>query len=83
MQSPTVSAVIPSYNRGHLVGAAIHSAVQDLGPDDEILVVDDGSNDDTEQVVKQFRDGRIRYIGSRIPGLGPHAIGAQKKRHET
>src|SRR5260221_4153476 len=49
-----VSAVIPTYNREHLVARAIRSALAALAPGDEIIVVDDGSADGTAAVVEGF-----------------------------
>lgn len=59
---PTVSVVIPTYNRAHVVGRAIRSVLNQTYQDFEIIVVDDGSTDNTEEVVKSFNDPRIRYI---------------------
>lgn len=50
----TVSVVIPTYNRAAFVGAAIESALDQSRVPDEILVIDDGSTDDTPQVLAQF-----------------------------
>ena len=60
--APTVSVIIPTYNRAHLVGRAIRSVLNQTYQDFEIIVVDDGSTDNTEEVVKSFNDPRIRYI---------------------
>ena len=62
LANPTVSVVIPTYNRAHLVGRAIQSVLNQTYQDFEIIVVDDGSTDNTEEVVKSFNDPRIRYI---------------------
>jgi glycosyltransferase involved in cell wall biosynthesis len=61
--SPSVrfSAVIPSYNRSALVSRAIASALSQSYPPAEIVVVDDGSTDDTEQIVHGF-GGNVRYV---------------------
>jgi len=61
-ENPTVSVIIPTYNRAHLVGRAIRSVLNQTYQDFEIIVVDDGSTDNTEEVVKGFNDDRIRYI---------------------
>lgn len=61
-KSPTVSVVIPTYNRAHLVGRAIQSALNQTHQDFEIIVVDDAFTDNTEEVAKSFNDPRIRYI---------------------
>lgn len=60
--NPTVSVIIPTYNRAHLVGRAIQSVLNQTYQDVEIIVVDDGSTDNTEEVVNSFNDNRIRYI---------------------
>ena len=57
-----VSAIIPSYNRADLVGRAIQSALNQTYQHFEIIVVDDGSTDDTEEIVKGFSDPRIHYL---------------------
>ena len=60
--SPTVSVVLPTYNRAHLIGRAIQSVLSQTYQNFEVIIVDDGSNDCTKDVVKSFRDKRIRYI---------------------
>jgi glycosyltransferase involved in cell wall biosynthesis len=59
---PTVSIIIPTYNRGHLIGRAIQSVLNQTYSDFELIVVDDRSTDNTEKVVKSIKDKRIRYI---------------------
>lgn len=59
---PTVSVVIPTYNRAFVIGDAIRSVLEQTFQDFEIIVVDDGSTDNTAEVVKSFNDDRIRYI---------------------
>ncbi|MFA5393562.1 MAG: glycosyltransferase [Candidatus Ratteibacteria bacterium] len=59
---PMVSVVLPTYDRAHLIGRAIQSVLDQTYPDFEIIVVDDGSTDNTEAAVKDFKDKRIRYI---------------------
>jgi glycosyltransferase involved in cell wall biosynthesis len=57
-----VSVLIPSYNRGYILGDAISSVLAQTHRDYEIVVVDDGSTDNTEEVVKQFSGAGIRYV---------------------
>lgn len=62
MVEPTVSVVIPAYNRAHLLGRAINSVMSQTLDDWELLVVDDGSTDNTEEVVSAFQDPRVKYL---------------------
>jgi glycosyltransferase involved in cell wall biosynthesis len=62
-----VSVIITTYNRSTLLPRAIHSALNACSEIDEVIVVDDGSTDDTPSVVKQF-EGMIRYF--RITNCG-------------
>ncbi len=57
-----VSVVIRTYNRGYVIGEAIASALGQTYDNFEIIVVDDGSTDNTAEVVKQFRNDKIRYV---------------------
>jgi len=71
-EGPLVSVVIATYNRAHAVGRAIRSALAQTFDDFEIIVVDDGSADDTAEVVQRIEDPRIRFL--RHEGnLGPSA----------
>ncbi len=58
---PNVSVIIPTYNQSKLVKQAIESVLQQTYTDFEILVVDDGSTDNTRSVVGQISDKRIKY----------------------
>ena len=59
-----VSVIIPTYNRAHLIGRAIKSVLNQTYQDFEIIVVDDGSTDNTELLIKDFqkKDKRIKYV---------------------
>jgi glycosyltransferase involved in cell wall biosynthesis len=64
----TVAAIIPTYNRAHLVRRAIESVLAQTEPVDEIIVVDDGGTDNTWAVVAGFGD-RVRYLRRENGGL--------------
>ncbi|NDV26681.1 glycosyltransferase [Desulfovibrio sp. JC010] len=60
--APFISVCIPTYNRADMVGDAIKSILAQFYDNLEIVIVDDGSTDDSESVIKAFNDQRIRYI---------------------
>ncbi|WP_036166221.1 glycosyltransferase family 2 protein [Massilia sp. 9096] len=61
MSTIRISLVIPCYNRGELIAETIESALAQTIPFHEIIVVDDGSTDNTQAVLSRYRD-RIRSI---------------------
>lgn len=63
-KQPLVTVVIPTYRRAALVARAIESARRQTYANLEIIVVDDGSPDDTEEVVRReaAKDARVRYV---------------------
>ena len=63
-QEPPVSVILPTYNRAGELGKAMQSVLDQTYPNLELIVVSDGSTDETEQVVKEFTDTRVRYIRS-------------------
>jgi glycosyltransferase involved in cell wall biosynthesis len=68
MDEALISVVIPTYNYGHFVTGAVESALAQTYPDREVIVVDDGSTDDTRDRLAPF-EGRIRYIHQENRGL--------------
>ena len=64
-----VSVVIPAHNYGHFVSDAIRSVLCQDYSDLEVIVVDDGSRDNTAEVVHSIIDPRLRYIYQDSRGL--------------
>jgi glycosyltransferase involved in cell wall biosynthesis len=62
--NPKISVIIPTYNRANLLPRAIKSVLNQTFQDFELIVVDDGSTDNTREVVEEFqkKDSRIKYI---------------------
>ncbi len=69
MQVPTVSVLMPTYNRARLLPEAIASVLAQEVTDFELLVLDDGSTDDTAEVVATIEDPRLRYIACPHRGI--------------
>lgn len=67
---PRISIVITTYQYGRCVGAAIRSALEQTRPAAEVVVVDDGSTDDTREVMASFGD---RIVAIRQPNRGQAA----------
>jgi glycosyltransferase involved in cell wall biosynthesis len=62
--SPFFSVIIPTYNRGKMLPKAIESVINQDYNDWELIVVDDGSTDDTKNIIENFckNDPRIKYV---------------------
>ncbi len=60
--SPSFSIIIPTYNRAKFLPATIASALQQTYPAIEVIVVDDGSTDDTEDVMDLLSNKVVKYV---------------------
>ncbi len=61
-EHPLVSVIIPTYNRANLLPRAIKSVLNQTSQNFELIIVDDGSIDETSKIVAKFTDPRISYI---------------------
>jgi glycosyltransferase involved in cell wall biosynthesis len=59
---PRISVIIPTYNRAALVREAVESVLGQTYSDFEVVVIDDGSTDETEEVLRSFDDPRVKVI---------------------
>ena len=67
---PKVSVIIPSYDCSAFVRTAVESALSQTMPDHEVVVVDDGSRDNTREVLETYlKDRRFRYVCQQNRGL--------------
>ena len=69
MRPPKVTVIIPTYNRAHYLGASIQSVLDQTCGDFELLVVDDGSTDRTQEVLLRFQEDRLRYLAQEHRGI--------------
>lgn len=58
----SISVIVPTYNSASFIGEALGSILAQSLPPQQIIVVDDGSTDDTAEVVGRFKNRRIQYI---------------------
>ncbi len=61
MDQPIFSVIIPTYNRRRVLERAVESVLNQTFADFELLIIDDGSSDDTETYVKSISDKRVTY----------------------
>jgi glycosyltransferase involved in cell wall biosynthesis len=69
----SISVIIPTYNYGHLIQRTLDSVIPQLGDNDEVIVVDDGSTDNTQDVLAQALvqnpDKNIRVLSKQNGGV--------------
>lgn len=66
---PRITVGMPTWNRADMIKEAIDAVLAQDYDNLDFLIVDDGSTDTTEQVVKAYRDSRIRYVKKEHSGL--------------
>lgn len=82
--SPKVSIIMPTYNRGPYIIESINSVLQQTYSNWELIIVDDASEDNTEELVSSINDDRIQFIKTDKTGLGIKIknIGIKKAKGE-
>lgn len=66
---PTISIIIPTYNRSALIKETVNSVLGQTFSDFEILVIDDGSTDNTKQIIDEIKNNRIKYFHKNNGGV--------------
>jgi len=68
-KQPLISIITPTYNHGNFIGQCIESVLAQTYPHWEQIIIDDGSTDDTNEVVSQYKDERIKYVRQNNVGI--------------
>lgn len=69
MTTPLVTVLMPAYNAAAYIAEAIGSVLTQTFTDFELLIINDGSTDDTEKIIRSFNDPRIRLINQDNQGV--------------
>lgn len=83
-QHKPISVIIPTYNRSKSILRSIQSVIDQTYPVDEIIIADDGSTDDTKDVLASIKDARVKFCSlpeNRGAG-GARNYGVSKARNE-
>jgi glycosyltransferase involved in cell wall biosynthesis len=73
---PKVSIVLPTYNGAKYIRQSIDSCLKQTHKNIELIIVDDGSTDETPRIIKSYRDKRIKYFRHKKNRGLPHALNA-------
>lgn len=66
MEENLVSIIMPSYNTGKFIRKTINSVVNQTYKEWELIIVDDCSNDNTDEIVSSIKDDRIKYLKNKV-----------------
>jgi len=67
---PKVSIIVPTYNREQYISKCVDSVLNQTLKDIELIIIDDGSTDCTEKIIKNYTDKRLKYIKRTNHGIG-------------
>jgi glycosyltransferase involved in cell wall biosynthesis len=67
--SPKVTIILPTYNRAGLITETIESITRQTYANWELIIMDDGSDDNTEEIIRKIKDERIRYHKAARTGM--------------
>ena len=65
-----VSIIVPVYNTSKYLNGCIKSLLHQTLEDIEIILINDGSTDESESIIKKYKDKRIKYISKKNEGIG-------------
>ncbi len=82
-QLPLVSVIIPAYNAATYISEAINSVLSQDYKNFKLIIINDGSTDNTEEIIKSYTDNRIHYMSQHNKGLAAtHNTGIKQSRGE-
>jgi len=83
-KEPLISVIVTTFNRADLIGKTINSILKQSYSKIELLIVDDGSTDNTKEIIKNYNDSRIKYIETENWGgpARPRNIGLKYSKGE-
>jgi glycosyltransferase involved in cell wall biosynthesis len=67
--SPSVSIITPTFNHGRFIGACIESVLKQSYANWEQIIIDDGSTDCTAEIIRSYKDPRIKYYHQKNQGI--------------
>ena len=73
LSNPIISIIMPCFNAAHFIKESVQSALEQECVDIEVIVVDDGSTDDSSSILQRMseKDNRLRIIHQENKGAGP------------
>lgn len=69
-KNPDISIIVPIYNTGTYIRKCLDSLVSQQKKELEFLLINDGSTDNSEEIIKEYKDKRIRYFKNKNQGIG-------------
>ncbi|RJP28761.1 MAG: glycosyltransferase [Candidatus Omnitrophota bacterium] len=81
-RTPKISVIIPTYNRANYISVAIHSVLNQTYHNWEIIVIDDGSNDSTKEVIRPYLDNISYFYQNNQGEASARNIGINRSKGE-
>ena len=65
-----ISVIVPIYNAEKYLNKCVDSLINQTKKELEFILVNDGSTDKTEEIIKSYKDSRIKYFKNKNQGIG-------------
>ena len=70
MTKPDISIIVPIYNAEKYLNKCLKSLINQTKQELEFILINDGSTDNTEEIIKKYKDSRIKYFKNKNQGIG-------------